>query len=214
MAQPAKFDFRIDATRFNSMLRELAAVFPATEWDDILTGEVAAVAYAAQRGTRSASVKKIRQDVAGRQWVTITGKKYKLSHRYPTGLWRKIEADLRRGLDTKLAARGLARRSWLAAFPALGRESPGAIPAYVQRANAKGQQFINTFITRENRGDQSGIRLENRAPGVDWPAARMRSALLRAINGRVGFFTRNMETGFYRTLKERAAKYPGIAVSR
>lgn len=214
MAKAAQLDFRVDATRFNAMLRELDAIDPEVEWDDVLTSEVAAATFASQKATASATVRKIRTDAKARQWVTRNGKKYKLSHRFPDALWQQIEAQRAQALADKLAARGLARQSWLAAFAPLGVPAPGSIPNYVQRANAKGRQFTNTFITREGAGDKSGIRLTNRSPAVGWPAAKMRRALLRAINGRTSFFKYNMEAGYYRTLKSRAAKYPGIYASR
>lgn len=205
---------RIDARRFNAMIAEMVAIDPTLEWDDVLTHEVAAANFAAQRLTKTAKVSKIRRDHKSREYVEHRGKKYNLKHRYPRALWRQLKAQDKRSFERKLAARGLARQSWLSAFGGLAVSPPGSIPAFVLNANYKKRQYHNSTIHRRGSGDQSSITLINSAPAVDWPAAKLRRALLKGINGRTQYFERNMATGYYRTLESRAEKYPGVYVRR
>lgn len=216
MARGAIFQVQVDTRAFNRMLGELAAIDPGVEWDTVLTHEVAATTTTALKRTKSATVGKIRKDHRGKQWATIDGKKYNLDWRYGDRTWSKIKARRDRDLADKLAARGLSKHSWLASFQKLGVPPTASIPAFVRRAHTPGRfgYLNNSTIVRQSGGDRAGIELINRAPGINWPAAGMRRALTSAVRGRAAFFRKNMETGFYRTLKTRAAKYPGIFVTR
>ena len=207
---PATAQIRVDATNLNAYLRELQAMSPAREFGQILDHEVAAATTAAIRNTRVAKAGAIRATINSRDWMTYQGKKYYLEHRYPTPLWRQLKAATRKSLQDKLARRGLSKRSWLSAYPALGQPTPAAIPAFVRNANARGRQFANTTIARSGTAAKATLALINRGPTAI-PAGGRR-AIIRAINGRASYFRRNMATGFSHTAARRAAKYPGIFV--
>src|SRR5690606_14657473 len=125
---------------FNAMVRDLAAIDPALDFPTVLSHEVAAVNLAALRATRSAKVSDLRRASAEREYITLDGKIYKVSNRFPDATWRHIKQRRQELLQTKLDARGLAKRSWLSAFGTLRVSPPGSIPSFVTNANYRGRQ--------------------------------------------------------------------------
>lgn len=196
---------------FNRMLEELAAIDTRVEFRDVIMSEATSVIEGAMRRTKNAEAGRIRADFNSKEWTTFNGKKYHISEwRLPDPLWREIQARRRERLQTKLNARGIARQSWLHVASSLGRTI--AAPAFVVNANYRGRQYpVDGDNREEGTGANYALTIINSSPIVQ--SAGGRSALLRAMQGRVGYFRRNMESRAFRTLAERAKKYPGIFTS-
>lgn len=196
---------------FNRMLEELAAIDPAIEFRDVVYGVASRVVFNALYRTRAAKVSAIRRTFQDKEYTTFSGKRYKLSNRYPDELWGRIDQFLKDRLAVKLASRGLSKKSW---YHLARQISPVMrdVPAYVTEANYKGADHPENANHQEiTGGDNFALEIMNFSPIVQ--AAGGRQALLFAMRGEVGYFRQNMAHGFYRTLESRAAKYPGIFTS-
>lgn len=214
MAAP-KIDLKIDTSQFMAMVQQLAAIDPAVDYPTVLRHEVAAVVHSAMTKTKAAKAGKIRASHAKREWITtLDGKKVALKWRFPRLMWKNVRSQRRTSLKIKLASRGLAKRSWISAYKTLGVPPHKPTPTFVENANYRGNQFDNAR-TRESRPGAAAfsIKLVNPLSYITTPGAAGRSALIKAVNGRTQFFRHNMEHAFYRTLKSRATKYPGIFVT-
>lgn len=196
---------------FNRMLDELAAIDTRVQFRDVVTSEATSVIEGAMRRTKNAEAGRIRADFATKEWTTFGGKKYRIADwRLPDPLWNEISARRRERLQTKLAARGLSRQSWIHVAAALGRSI--AAPAFVASANYRGRQYpVDGDKREEGSGADFALTIINSSPIVQ--AAGGRAALLAAMQGRIGYFRRNMEHHAFRTLADRARKYPGIFTS-
>lgn len=199
------------ARDFNRMLEELAAIDYRVEFADVIRSEATSVIEGAMRRTKNAQAGRIRADFESKEWTTFNGKKYHIAvWRLPDALWREIQARRRERLQTKLNSRGLARQSWIHVASSLGRTI--AAPAFVANANYKGRQYpIDGDKREDGTGANYALTIINSSPIVQ--AAGGRAALLSAMQGRISYFRRNMEHRGFRTLAERAKKYPGIFTS-
>jgi len=216
----AKFDIKVRselvATRFNRYLQELAAIDPTIEFSALVRSEAAAVMLAALSRTKAASVAKIRAAVDDREWVTFSGKRYRIGGddpwRLPDPLWGQIEAYRQQRADLKLAARGISKQSWLLLAKAL-REVQSRVPAYVASANVRGRQYPEN-VSATDSSTPAGFILTvlNNSPVVQHAGGQW--ALLGAMQGRVSYFRRNMQHRAFQTLESRARKYPGIWVTQ
>jgi hypothetical protein len=127
----------------------------------------------------------------------------------------KIKARKRRGKNPEaeirelLARRGLAKQSWLAIGKKLGMDLTA--PAYVRRAAVKGVAYDQKVSVSERKvGGLFTIIVENDMQTT--VASRGRIAILRAMNGRVGYFKRNLRAGVFEKVATMAKKYPGLSV--
>jgi hypothetical protein len=214
----AKFDLKVRseliAHRFNAYLQELWALDPTIEFAAVVRAEAAAVMMAALTRTKAADVGKIRAAVNAREWVTLDGKRYRVGEksgegwRLPGPLRARLEAYRQQRADLKLAARGLSKQTWLH-LSRLLREVPGRVPAYVANASYRGRQYPENVSALE-ASTPAGYLLTvvNASPIVQHAGGQW--ALLGAMQGRVAYFRRNLQHRAFRTLAERARKYPGI----
>lgn len=196
---------------FNRMLEELAAIDPRIEFRDVIFSEATSVVEGALRRTRAASVAGIRKNHESRTWTTFNGKKYHISEwRLPDPLWNEIQHARRERLQTKLASRGLAKQSWIHVASALSRTITA--PAYVVNANYRSHQYpVDGDKQEQGSGTDYALTIINSSPIVQ--AAGGQASLLGAMRGRVSYFQRNLEHRAFRSLAERAKKYPGIFTS-
>lgn len=207
MARRTQLKVEIVTTEFNRMLRDLAAIDPRVEFSSIIKAEAAAVVRTALSRTRAAKVSSIRRDAEQKQFTTFGGKRYFIENRYPDALWRSITQRRKQSLQTKLASRGLSKKSWLHVATLLGTNP--AVPAYVRNANYQGRSYPENAATAETgTGAAYTLTITNRSPIVQ--AAGGLRALLTAMRGRVRYFERNLQVRAFRTLATRARAYPGI----
>jgi hypothetical protein len=201
----------IIARDFNRMLEELAQIDPKVEFADVVRSEATSVIEGAMRRTKNAIAARIRSDCDSKEWTTFNGKKYRIATwRLPDPLWREIYARRKERLQTKLQSRGLARQSWIHVAASFGRQI--SAPGFVSSANYRGRQYpIDGSSTEQGSGNDYALTIVNSSPIVQ--GAGGRSALLAAMQGRVSYFQRNMETRAFANLASRAKKYPGIFTS-
>lgn len=201
---------RIDASRFNAMLADFAAIEPGLEFRDIVHGTALRVCAGALRRTNAADPQRIRRDFENREWTTLDGKRYKLSwYLHNDALWHRIEQHRADTLATKLASRGLAKKSWIFFGPELG----GIIdaPNFVHSANYKGEVYPeDAAIAEAGFGAGYQLTIFNSSPIVQ--KAGGARALQGAINGEARYFYVLLEKRAFRTFEGRAARYPGVYV--
>lgn len=196
---------------FNRMLAALADIDTAVEFGAVVKHEAGKVVESALRFTKSAQVAKIRADSENREWVTFGGKKYNVQDwRMPDPLWAQLTKFRRERLATKLAARGLGKQSWLHMARQIGQQIK--FPAFVDRANYRGQQYPVDADSREEGSSRNyALTIINSSPVMEHAGGQ--STLMRAMNGRTRYFERNMQHHAFRSLATRARAYPGIWTS-
>lgn len=174
----------LDASKFNAMLSELSRK-SGVGLDQVVRSETAAVLQKAMSMTKAAEAGKIR---ARRDR-------------------KKISPDRMKEL---LARRGLAKQSWYALAESLGL--PMKVPAYVKKAKVKGREYPQQVTdSQERRSGKLVITITNSM--ITMIAANGKGALAKAINGRTGYFYRNMKRGVFKSWRDIAKKYPGMGVS-
>lgn len=196
---------------FNRMLRDLTSIDTAIEFRSVVKHEAGKVVESSLRYTKAAQVQKIREASANREWVTYNGKKYNVQDwRMPDPLWAQINRFRRARLETKLAARGLGKQSWLHMVREISEQIK--FPAFVDRANYRGKQYpVDADSREEGTSSNYALTIINSSPVMQYAGGQ--SVLIRAINGRTRYFRRNMEHHAFRTLATRARAYPGIWTS-
>lgn len=188
------------------------ATMAGVERNRAIDYEAVKVLEAAVRFTPAAKAAKIRDSVERRPFTTLDGKRYKLSHRYPDALWRRLEAQKKQGLQRKLRARGLSKQSWQRVADAIGlRVSASGL--VVKALASDGKSHPENFrATRLRAGARYGLTFENAQPTVQSRFVRGRAALRRAIAGRVKYFERNLRLGVLTDIREIARAYKGLLI--
>lgn len=196
---------------FNRMLEEFAAIDPAVEFRDIVRGLAVRVVAGALRRTRAADPKKIQAAHEKATFTTLDGKLYKLSNYFHNDeLWRRIQNHRVFSLQRKLNARGLAKQSWLHLGRKIGA-GPISAPAWVSRANFKGEQYPGDVSFLESgAGLKFQLKITNASPlmkgaGGEW-------ALVQAMAGETKYFWTLLAKHAFRNAATRASKYPGVYV--
>lgn len=201
----------IDTRNLNSALHSLAR-YSGAAIEDVVEFEAGKILEGAIRHTDAATVSKIRDHENNRDFRTLDAghgrKTYNLNWRFPDAVWNKIEAARKASLERKLKARGLSKQSWQMLADLLGLIVKA--PAYVRRAIAStGQRYPQNAAVRKSRtADKFGIFLSNKQPTVG--AINGRTALLKAINGRVAYFRTSLRKGVFTDLAKIAARYKGL----
>ncbi len=136
---------------------------------------------------------------------------YNLSWRYPDQLWAAIQLKRAEDLNRRIAARGLAKRSWFRIGQLLGVKVDA--PAYVKKAIAMtGKIYPEDERVTVRRSDAEVVFIiENSQPTVN--AINGAQALQQAIDGRVTYFITNVGKGVFDDMAAVAKRYPGIKVS-
>jgi hypothetical protein len=203
---------RIEVEKFNRAMREMKVRLGNTATlEQVVDFEVAKIIETALRRTKAATVSGIRANQEGREWTTFEGKKYKLSNRMPRQLWLRIVANRRATLMRRLAARGLAKRSWLELARLLGVAI--SAPGFVQIARRpSGSGGAENVEVRRNHGSSGyGLQIANHSPLNQWSDARQ--SFFAAVAGRRKFYEQNLRRRVFDNLRSVAKKYPGLVVS-
>ena len=135
---------------------------------------------------------------------------YNLTYKYPGELWSAITEARAADLKKKIAARGLAKQSWLKIARMLGLSVHA--PSYVENAVATTGKTYDEDETAEVQRTSGGVNyhFENSQPTVN--AIGGEEALQAAMDGRTLFFVNNIERGVFEDLGQAAKKYPGVKV--
>lgn len=176
-------NIKVDASKFNAMLRELARR-SGVGLDQVVRSETAAVLQKAMNLTKAAEAGKIR---ARRERKKITQERMK----------------------ELLARRGLAKQSWYALAEAL--RLPISAPGYVRKASVRGSQYPQQ-VTEKQEGARGRLVITITNSMITMIAANGKGALAKAINGRTGYFRRNLRRGVFDRWREIAKRYPGLDV--
>jgi len=184
---------------------------------DVLKAEVGSIFSGAIQKTRIANASKIRfhyqspVTANGKpRFLELNGKTYSLNRRYPDALWAAIQAFEKAQMQERLRRRGLAKQSWLATAAKLGIV-PKGVPGYVANALVNGERYAHHVTASENAaGSHYSIQVTNAMQVASYAGGK--AALQRAINGRTGYFYRNVRKGVFRRFSDIAKAYPGIKV--
>lgn len=199
----------VDTTDFNAMCDELSDILRVPP-DQVVRNEVGRVLSKTIENTEAADVDKIRRHSEQAKYSRQNGKLYNLSRHYPDKLWASIQ--LRRAIDLnkRIAARGLAKRSWYRIGQLLSVRVDA--PAYVKKAIARtGKIYPEDERASIDKKDGSvSFTIENAQPTVN--AINGEQALQSAIDGRTSYFVVNTMNGVFDDLSKAAKKYPGVTV--
>jgi len=219
----SKRELTIDTTNFNSAIREMTRL-TGGKFEDIVKSEVGSVLSQTITNTPKATKKSIEKSFV--KWIRLRhgapakrpqsslskGTAYLvMKHRYPDDVWNFImsSADEQK---KELARRiGTAKKSWLLLAQRMGITLPKTPPAYVAKALVKGKSLTDQVShTREVSGSKVGFTIDNFTRSAVRGGGR--AALLKAINGRTGYFHRNLRSGAFKKVATMAKKYPGFKI--
>jgi len=114
------------------------------------------------------------------------------------------EAELKRRIGT-------AKRSWVLLAQRMGILLPKTPPGYVNKAMVNGKVLSDEVShVRKVTASQVGFLIQNFTRAAVRGGGR--AALLKAINGRVGYYHRNVRSGVFKKIADVAKKYPGFKV--
>lgn len=117
------------------------------------------------------------------------------------------QQDVKQRLADTLAARGLAKKTWVQIADALGLDIAAA--GYVRGANFKGREFREGFATKLVEQGALIVEMMNANPlGVG--KLNGRAILEKAFASRESAFEREWEKGVFSDLETRARRYPGV----
>ena len=136
---------------------------------------------------------------------------YNLTYRYPSQLWSAITEARTKDFKKKLAARGLAKQSWLkiGEMLGLGVKAPGYVMSAVPTT---GKQYSDEDAQIERKAGGINYHFENSQPTViELNGERI---LQRAMDGRTLFFVNNLSRAVFDDLAQAAKKYPGVKVTQ
>ena len=173
----------VDTHNFNGMIRELSRLSGA-DLRDVIRAEATAVLNQTIKNVAAEQVSLIDARVAAKKLSPSKG------------------AELK-------ARRGLSKLSFLTLGKQLGLSVKA--PAYVSKAKVNGKEYPQKVKAEEKK--QSGtevIYLTNNMTTA--LAAGGKKAILKAINGRVGYFKNNLRKGVFEKAETIAKKYKGIKI--
>jgi hypothetical protein len=219
-------DEKVNTSQFNAMCDQLSKL-AVTPYPKVVKAEVGRVLEKAAQYTKSASTKRIRaryeefvplsQDSYSPKRVRRYGGNlrgnylvYYMQNRYPNELWNVLKARRRMLIERTIAARGLAKKSWLDVADALGIKID--VPGYVRSARARtGKEYKNAIVKQVVSKDKIQIDITNAQPTVN--AIGGARALSAAIQGRISYFNRNAEHAVFADVKKIARAYPGLKIA-
>ena len=175
---------RIDASNFNKAIKELSRL-SGVGIEEVIRSETAAVLQKTMSLTKAAEAGKIRS-------------------RFDR---KKISKDKMQEL---LRRRGLAKQSWLALAKKLGL--PVNAPGYVQKATVKEKPYPQK-VRSDQKGKRGSFQITITNEMLTTINANGKAALAKAINGRVGYFKRNLKKKVFGNWRTIAEKYKGLKVA-
>ena len=224
-----RYQMRVDASNFTAMARELAERLKANgvTFEQVLNSEAGSVITAAAKRTREAKVSAIKRAVSRsipsssdnsrrkNSWYTPPGGggvPVRRGWKIPDVRWRAYLEMKRDEQKRRLESRGLARQAWLTVADQLKLQLNEQGLKQARRAKAVSGRTVRQRANgvRSASSEKHTITLLYGNPLGAYTGARF--ALQKAINGRVGFYQRNLRSGALGTVQQIAAKYPGLRV--
>lgn len=211
----------VDYSQFSRIVQEIAKRAGVSA-EAVLMSEAEAILGKALSGTKAANAGKIdaihnakkqgKTTKGTPAWIEMDGKKYNLSHRYPTAVWQKLMAENEKNRREKKARRGLSKQSWLTIARQLGLTIKAAA-TYVSEARANGRAVTGATAGRKIKSGAS-VTLEGMnamQSALSFPAGG-RVAIDRAIRGRISFFRNNLKKGVFDSVEGIRRAYGGLTL--
>jgi hypothetical protein len=134
-------------------------------------------------------------------------KKYKYSNRFPDALWDIISTQRLNSIDVKTGYIGISKQSWISLASMLGIEIK-----VTKKVRALPKRESSNFDTSRKSGPgMYSVSFRNAQPTINRIGGR--GILRKAVNGRVGYFKRNMEKGVLGDLETLSKAYPGLKIN-
>jgi hypothetical protein len=200
----SKNGLTIDTSNFNRSMREMARL-SGVKFEDVLKAEIGSVLSATITRTKKATKASIEKSMS----MTYVGEKkfVNAKWRLPDATWQKVQ-ERRKELIRRI---GTAKKSWYLLARRMDIALPKAPPGYVTKSTVNGKELTEEVRhTRKVSMSKVGFLIENFTKAAIRGAGR--AALLKAINGRTGYFYRNVKKGVFKKVATIAKKYPGMKV--
>ena len=200
----SKNGLTIDTSNFNRAMREMARL-SGVKFEDVLRAEIGSVLSATITRTKKATKASIEKSMS----MTYVGEKkfVNAKWRLPDATWQKVQ-ERRKELIRRI---GTAKKSWYLLAKRMDIKLPKTPPAYVAAATVNGKELTEEVSHRRKVSMSNvGFLIENSTTAAI--RGEGRAALLKAINGRTGYFYRNMKKGAFKKVATIAKAYPGIKV--
>lgn len=173
----------IDTSNFNRAIKDLSRL-SGVDLREVIRGEAIAILNQTIRNVAAEDVSKIDARVA-------------------TGKLRPAQ-----GVELK-ARRGLTKQSYAEIGRRLGLTLK--VPSYAEKALVLGKKVDHKVTGTTKKGsNKEVIIITNDMRTATYSGAR--SALLKAINGRTGFFRQNLKAGVFKSVEKIAKKYKFMKV--
>lgn len=217
-----KGSFKIDTTNFERMVGQLSAL-SGKDFDEVLKSEISSVVATTINKTKFADEQKIRKlySPENTKWSTgnprgikIDGKIVLMTWHFTDAKWAAIKERNASIVASLLQRIGLTKQSWLRLAEQMNLKLVQPKPTRVSKiesatCNGKKLDFPVSHL-KESTPRGIGYEITNATKAaVRGDGARI---LLQAINGRTGYFYRNLKTGAFRSLEKIAKKYPGFSI--
>ena len=194
----------IDTTNFNRAMREMARL-SGVKFEDVLKAEIGSVLSATITNTKKATRASIDKSMS---MTYVSEKKFvNAKWRLPDATWQKVQ-ERRKELIRRI---GTAKKSWYLLARRMDIALPKAPPGYVTNSTVNGKELTEEVRhTRKASMSKVGFLIENFTKAAIRGAGR--AALFKAINGRTGYFHRNVKKGVFKKVATIAKAYPGMKV--
>jgi len=213
----------IDTANFNRAIREMSAL-SGVDFETIVKAEVGSVLSATITNTKKATKESIMKSSKDFIWIRNEGGTwnrkgktyhggtfYPLKWHYKDDLWNFIVTSKDARIKELIKRIGTAKKSWYLLAQRLKITLPKSVPGYVQKATVNGKELTGEVdSTRKVNGSQVGFLIRNFTRAAISGGGR--AALLKAINGRTGYFYRNLRSGAFKKVSIIAKKYPGFHI--
>jgi hypothetical protein len=209
----SKNGLTIDTRNFNRAVKELSRL-TGVKFEDVLKAEIGSILSQTITNTKKATRATIKKSLG--DWLVLKdggGKvtRYYLRNHWSNDLWQHIISSRDRRIVELIKRIGTAKKSWLLLANQMGITLPKAPPAYVAKALVNGKALTSEVShTRKVSMGKVGFTIDNFTRAAIRGAGK--AALLKAINGRTGYFYRNLRSGAFKKVAAMAKKYPGFKV--
>jgi len=219
----SKTGLTIDTTNFNRAINEMARL-TGVSMEEIVLAEVGSVLSQTITNTPKATKESIMKSSKDFIWIRNEGGTwnrkgktyyggtfYPLKWHYKDDLWNFIVTSKDARIKELIKRIGVAKQSWFKLANNLGIKLPKNVPGYVAKAAVNGRTFATPVNQQKiTSGSKIQISIENMTRSAIEGGGR--AALLKAINGRTGYFYRNLKSGAFKKVSDIAKKYPGFNV--
>jgi len=213
----------IDTSNFNRAIHEMTRLTGA-KFEDIVLAEVGSVLSQTIINTPKATKESIMKSSQDYIWIRNEGGTwnrkgqtyhggtfYPMKWHYKDDFWTHVVNSKDARIKELIKRIGVAKQSWFKLANNLGIKLPKQPPGYVMKAAVNGRAFATPVNQQKmTSGSKVQISIENLTRSAIQGGGRV--ALLKAINGRTGYFYRNLKSGAFQKVSEIAKKYPGFNV--